>query len=138
MTSTDRRRFLTSAVLGTSAVAGRMNVYGPGVEASLLHRAALAAVNGGTADMVGPLDRLIQVLDHLQVGVAATTRLLGVAEVPEDRTPGDVLPDAADVEGHDAAAKAAILATIDRDPKRWATRVAAFGSGWHRVRISGA
>lgn len=32
--------------------------YGPGVEASLLHRAALAAVNGGTADMVGPLDRL--------------------------------------------------------------------------------
>ena len=31
--------------------------YGPGVEASLLHRAALAAVNGGTADMVGPLDR---------------------------------------------------------------------------------
>lgn len=31
--------------------------YGPGVEASLLHRAALAAVNGGTADMVGPLNR---------------------------------------------------------------------------------
>lgn len=30
--------------------------YGPGVEASLLHRAALAAVNGGTADMVGPID----------------------------------------------------------------------------------
>jgi len=31
--------------------------YGPGVEASLLHRAAVAAVNGGTADMVGPIDR---------------------------------------------------------------------------------
>ena len=31
--------------------------YGPGVEASLLHRAVLAAVNGGVADMVGPLDR---------------------------------------------------------------------------------
>ncbi|MCC8392815.1 NAD-dependent epimerase/dehydratase family protein [Paraburkholderia sp. MMS20-SJTR3] len=31
--------------------------YGPGVEASLLHRAAQAAVNGGTADMVGPIDR---------------------------------------------------------------------------------
>lgn len=30
--------------------------YGPGVEASLLHRAAQAAVNGGIADMVGPLD----------------------------------------------------------------------------------
>jgi len=30
--------------------------YGPGVEASLLHGAAKAAVQGGTADMVGPLD----------------------------------------------------------------------------------
>lgn len=31
--------------------------YGPGVEASLLHGAAVAAVDGGTADMLGPLDR---------------------------------------------------------------------------------
>jgi len=31
--------------------------YGPGVEASLLHGAARAAVNGGSADMVGPMDR---------------------------------------------------------------------------------
>jgi len=31
--------------------------YGPGVEASLLHGAARAAVHGGTADMVGPIDR---------------------------------------------------------------------------------
>ena len=31
--------------------------YGPGVEASLLHSAAQAAVNGGTANMVGPIDR---------------------------------------------------------------------------------
>ncbi|MFM0285097.1 NAD-dependent epimerase/dehydratase family protein [Paraburkholderia megapolitana] len=31
--------------------------YGPGVTASLLHGAAHAAVNGGTADMIGPLDR---------------------------------------------------------------------------------
>ena len=30
--------------------------YGPGVEASLLHGAATAAVRGGTADMVGPID----------------------------------------------------------------------------------
>ncbi|HMR50719.1 MAG TPA: ABC transporter ATP-binding protein [Arachnia sp.] len=51
--------------------------------------------------LVGPLDRLIQVADNLQVGVAATTRLLGVAEVPDDRTPGEVLPAAADVEGRD-------------------------------------
>lgn len=31
--------------------------YGPGVQASLLHRAAQAAVNGGTADMIGPVDQ---------------------------------------------------------------------------------
>ena len=31
--------------------------YGPGVEASLLHRAAVAAVKGGTADLVGPIDQ---------------------------------------------------------------------------------
>ncbi|HTH59960.1 MAG TPA: NAD-dependent epimerase/dehydratase family protein [Paraburkholderia sp.] len=31
--------------------------YGPGVAASLLHRAAQAAVNGGAADLVGPIDR---------------------------------------------------------------------------------
>lgn len=31
--------------------------YGPGVEASLLHGAAYAAVYGGTADMLGPIDR---------------------------------------------------------------------------------
>lgn len=30
--------------------------YGPGVEASLLHGAASAAINGGPADMVGPID----------------------------------------------------------------------------------
>jgi nucleoside-diphosphate-sugar epimerase len=30
--------------------------YGPGVAASLIHGAANAAVNGGTADMVGPID----------------------------------------------------------------------------------
>lgn len=31
--------------------------YGTGVEASLLHLAACAAVNGGVADLVGPIDR---------------------------------------------------------------------------------
>ena len=51
--------------------------------------------------LVGPLDRLIHVLDHLQVGVAATTRLLGVAEVPEDRTPGEGRPDGSEVVGRD-------------------------------------
>ena len=31
--------------------------YGPGVEASLLHGAAVAAVRRGTADMIGPIDK---------------------------------------------------------------------------------
>jgi ABC-type multidrug transport system fused ATPase/permease subunit len=51
--------------------------------------------------LVEPMDRLIQVFDTLQVGLAATTRLLGVAEVPEDREPGADLPDGTQVEGED-------------------------------------
>jgi len=40
-----------------------------------------------------PLQRLIRNLDQLQVGIASTARLLGVAEVAQDREPGDALPD---------------------------------------------
>jgi ABC-type multidrug transport system fused ATPase/permease subunit len=40
----------------------------------------------------GPLDRLVGEMDRLQVGVASTSRLLGIAEVPEDRTAGDERP----------------------------------------------
>jgi ABC-type multidrug transport system fused ATPase/permease subunit len=39
-----------------------------------------------------PLQRLIRNLDQLQVGIASTARLLGVAEVPQDREAGDRLP----------------------------------------------
>ncbi len=39
-----------------------------------------------------PLDRMIQVLNQLQVATASTTRLLGIAEVPPDRVEGDRLP----------------------------------------------
>ncbi|MGO4956858.1 ABC transporter ATP-binding protein [Luteococcus sp. Sow4_B9] len=35
--------------------------------------------------LVEPMDRLIQTLDRLQVGMASTTRLLGIAAVPPDR-----------------------------------------------------
>ncbi len=51
--------------------------------------------------IVEPMDRLIQVFDTLQVGLAATTRLLGVAEVPEDRVPGRSLPRGRKVDGSD-------------------------------------
>lgn len=51
--------------------------------------------------LIGPMDRLIAVFDHLQVGLAATTRLLGVAELPDDRTPRDVRPAGTEVVGRD-------------------------------------
>jgi ABC-type multidrug transport system fused ATPase/permease subunit len=42
--------------------------------------------------LVEPLDRLIRNVDRLQVGIASTSRLLGIAAVPQDREPGDRLP----------------------------------------------
>lgn len=51
--------------------------------------------------LIEPMDRLIQVFDRLQVGMAGTTRLLGIAEVPDDRTPGPERPAGTELEGHD-------------------------------------
>jgi nucleoside-diphosphate-sugar epimerase len=59
-----RMRKAQEDVLLDAHAAGRINAavlrlpdfYGPGVSASLLHGAAVAAVRGGTADMLGPLD----------------------------------------------------------------------------------
>ena len=42
--------------------------------------------------LVEPLDRLIRNVDRLQVGIASTCRLLGIAAVPQDRKLGDELP----------------------------------------------
>ncbi len=49
----------------------------------------------------GPLDRLVGEVDRLQVGVASTSRLLGIALVPSDRTPGDDRPEGSDLVGED-------------------------------------
>jgi ABC-type multidrug transport system fused ATPase/permease subunit len=49
----------------------------------------------------GPLDRLVGEMDRLQVGVASTSRLLGIAEVPEDRTPGTDRPHGPHLVGQD-------------------------------------
>jgi ABC-type multidrug transport system fused ATPase/permease subunit len=49
----------------------------------------------------GPLDRLVGEVDRLQVGAASTSRLLGIAQVPPDRTPGTQLPDGPDLVGSD-------------------------------------
>jgi ABC-type multidrug transport system fused ATPase/permease subunit len=42
--------------------------------------------------LIDPLDRLLSWLDELQVGGASLARLLGVAQVPDDRTPGGRRP----------------------------------------------
>ena len=49
----------------------------------------------------GPLDRVIAVLDHLQVGLVSTTRLIGVAQVEDDRTPGEAAPSGPGLVGED-------------------------------------
>jgi ABC-type multidrug transport system fused ATPase/permease subunit len=51
--------------------------------------------------LVEPLQRLIRNLDRLQVGVASTARLLGIASVPQDRQPGDALPLGNRLQGRD-------------------------------------
>lgn len=50
---------------------------------------------------VTPFDRMIMTLDHLQVGIASTTRLLGIAQVPADRVPTDSRPDGRRFVGED-------------------------------------
>jgi nucleoside-diphosphate-sugar epimerase len=60
-----RMRKAQEDILMQAHAGGRINAtvlrlpdfYGPGVEASLLHGAAVAAVRGGTADMLGPIDQ---------------------------------------------------------------------------------
>jgi ABC-type multidrug transport system fused ATPase/permease subunit len=47
----------------------------------------------------GPLDRLVGEVDRLQVGAASTSRLLGIAQVPQDREPGDAVPDGSELVG---------------------------------------
>ena len=49
----------------------------------------------------GPFDRLVGTVDRLQVGIASTTRLLGIAEVPPDRSAGNALPAGSELVGRD-------------------------------------
>lgn len=49
----------------------------------------------------GPFDRLIGTIDRLQVGIASTTRLLGIAEVPRDREPSNEQPADSQLIGED-------------------------------------
>lgn len=56
---------------------------------------SLGQVTAGTLyvqQLIDPLDRLLSWLDELQVGGASLARLLGVAQVPDDRTPSGRQP----------------------------------------------
>lgn len=49
----------------------------------------------------GPFDRLVGTIDELQVGIASTTRLLGIAEVPPDREAGAREPRGSELVGRE-------------------------------------
>ena len=54
-----------------------------------------------TEALWGPFDMLVHTVDRVQVGVASTTRLLGIATVPPDREAGTDRPVGAELAGHD-------------------------------------
>ncbi|GAA1893875.1 ABC transporter ATP-binding protein [Lapillicoccus jejuensis] len=49
----------------------------------------------------GPFDMLVHTVDRVQVGVASTTRLLGIATVPPDREEGEERPEGSRLVGQD-------------------------------------
>ncbi len=51
------------------------------------------------SQLQGPLDRVIAVLDHLQLGIVGTARLIGVAQVDDDRTHGEARPEGVKLTG---------------------------------------
>ncbi|GAB1821316.1 ABC transporter ATP-binding protein [Herbidospora sp. RD11066] len=64
----------------------------------------IAQVTTGTLyiqQLVDPLDRLLSWIDELQVGSASMARLLGVANVPDDRSPSGVTPSGDELKADD-------------------------------------
>jgi ABC-type multidrug transport system fused ATPase/permease subunit len=51
--------------------------------------------------LLDPLDRLLGWLDELQVGASSLARLIGVAEVPDDRRPSGAAPSGEDLRADD-------------------------------------
>ncbi|WP_329085843.1 MULTISPECIES: ABC transporter ATP-binding protein [unclassified Streptosporangium] len=51
--------------------------------------------------LIDPLDRLLMWIDELQVGGASMARLLGVAEVPDDREAGSGAPEGSELKADD-------------------------------------
>jgi ABC-type multidrug transport system fused ATPase/permease subunit len=51
--------------------------------------------------LIDPVDRIVSILDELQQGAASLARLLGVAQVPDDREATGREPDGEDLAAHD-------------------------------------
>jgi len=51
--------------------------------------------------LIDPVDRIIAILDELQIGASSLSRLLGVAHVPDDRVATGRMPDGDDIEATD-------------------------------------
>jgi ABC-type multidrug transport system fused ATPase/permease subunit len=51
--------------------------------------------------LIDPVDRIVSILDELQVGAASLARLLGVAHVPDDRVATGRQPQGEQLEAHD-------------------------------------
>jgi ABC-type multidrug transport system fused ATPase/permease subunit len=51
--------------------------------------------------LIDPVDRIVAILDELQVGAASLARLLGVAQVPDDRTVTGSRPDGEEIDAAD-------------------------------------
>jgi ABC-type multidrug transport system fused ATPase/permease subunit len=51
--------------------------------------------------LIDPVDRIVSILDELQMGAASLARLLGVAQVPDDRTTTGRRPDGEQLEARD-------------------------------------
>ncbi|MFT4009571.1 MAG: ABC transporter ATP-binding protein [Nocardioidaceae bacterium] len=51
--------------------------------------------------LIDPVDRIVSVLDEVQVGASSLARLLGIAYVPDDRVATDRVPDGEDLAAQD-------------------------------------
>ena len=61
----------------------------------------VTAVTLYAVQVVDPVDRLVSWLDEVQVGATALARILGVEQVPDDRTASDATPADEHLEVHD-------------------------------------
>jgi ABC-type multidrug transport system fused ATPase/permease subunit len=82
-------------VVGTLLFGGWLHING---------HVSLGAVTAGVLyvnQLIDPVDRLISWMDELQIGGASLARLLGITDVPDDRTPSGREPSGELIEAHD-------------------------------------